>query len=484
MTADVEPRRRRAQHNAILAALSEIAGKLTTLAWMIVAARVLSQADFGAFSLALAIALMISAVAEWGFDPMLIVRGSQDRRGLPRLHSLTLAWETAIGVPVFLVAGLVVWFARPPDDPRGVMLLVLLAVFLDLWSDTARASSAAAQDQAGTAVAMSIQRLTAAVLIIPALALGLGLPGMAAAFLAASVVGWVTHVVALRRLDVRFRLSLVDREGMRTFARGTAMVGLGGLILMVLFRVDALLLAWLQGDEAVGEYAAAYRLFETVLFVTYAVTGAVAPLVAARIADRDAVKRTATTAAALLCAGYVAFSAICVSEAEALLELLYGERYVGAAGALQWLAVAPVAYGISAVAGMVLVSAERSAGMLVGAAVALVVNVGLNLALIPELSGTGAGLATAIAYAVDAAIALWFVRAVAGRLSLTAMLGEALVAGAAMAGVLIALPLPLLAEVPIGLAVYAVTWFALVSWRRPELVSALRAAAPRLLPGA
>ena len=472
-------RRWTAQLNAVFAALSEISGKLTTVAWTIVAARVLSQEEFGAFSLALALALMISSVAEWGFDPVLMVRGSRDRSLLPRLHSQAIAAQTLIAIPLFLVAGAIAWSSRPSDDARAALAFVLLAVFLDLWSDTARSTSAAAQNQAGTAAAVSVQRLTAAVLIIPALLLGYGLAGMAVAFFLSSVVGWFAHVLAVRRIGVRFGLAHVDRAGLRTFARGTFMIGLSSIVLMALFRLDALLLAAISGDRAVGEYAAAYRLFETVLFLAYAVTGAVTPVLAGRFQDRDEVRRLAELAITALAALYVPFSLVCLVEAPGIVELLYGEEYAGSADALRWLAIAPIAYGISAVTGMVLVVAERTRPLFAGALAALVVNLALNLVLIPRYAGTGAAFATVVAYAVEAVVSLAFVASVARRIRLTAALAEAFAAGVPMAAVLLLLPVPMVARIVLGAAVYAAAWLLIVRARRPDMVVVLKRLAPR-----
>jgi O-antigen/teichoic acid export membrane protein len=58
--------------NAALAALADVVGKVSTLAWTVVAARLLTQEQFGAFNLALALALIASAVAEGGYDPVLV----------------------------------------------------------------------------------------------------------------------------------------------------------------------------------------------------------------------------------------------------------------------------------------------------------------------------------------------------------------------------------------------------------------------------
>ena len=473
-------RRLPAQLNAVAAAAAEVVGKFSTLAWTVVAARLLTQEEFGAFTLALSLALMISAIAEWGFDPMIIVRGSREPKLLSRLHSQTIAWQTLIAVPVFLVAGTAAWFSRPTEDAQLALVFVMCAVFLDLWSDTARATSAGAQNQAGTATAVSVQRLSAALLIVPALALGLGLVGMAAAFLLSAVIGWAAHVMALRRIDIGFRLSLVEREGMRSFARGTFMLGVSSVLLMALFRIDALLLAALKDDAAVGEYAASYRLFETVLFLTYALMGAVAPLLSTRLDDRVEARRLTELTIAVLAAVYVPFGVVCLLEAPALLELLYGERYVDGAGALRWLAFAPLVYGISAILGMVLVTAERTRGVLVGAAAAVLLNVALNLALIPSLSGTGAGLATTASYATEAIIGLGFVAAIAGRIRIAAAHAEPIVAAIPAAVLLLALDVGVAVEAPVALVAYAVAWVLLVRARRPEVLDAVR----RLAPGA
>jgi O-antigen/teichoic acid export membrane protein len=471
-------RRLPAQLNAVAAAAAEVVGKFSTLAWTVVAARLLTQEEFGAFTLALSLALMISAIAEWGFDPMIIVRGSREPRLLSRLHSQTIAWQTLIGVPVFVVAGAAAWFSRPTDDAQLALVFVLCAVFLDLWSDTARSTSAAAQNQAGTATAVSVQRLSAAVLIVPALALGLGLVGMAVAFALSAVIGWVAHVMALRQLGIGFRLELVDRAGMRGFARGTFMLGVSSVLLMALFRIDALLLAALKDDAAVGEYAASYRLFETVLFLTYAVMGAVAPLMSTRLADRVETRRLTELSIAVLAAVYVPFGLVCLLEAPAVLELLYGERYVDGAGALRWLAAAPLVYGISAILGMVLVTAEKTRGVLVGAAAAVLLNVGLNLALIPSLAGTGAGLATTASYTAEAAIGLVFVAALAGRVRIAASHAEPVLAAVPAGVLLVALDVALVIEAPLAMLVYGVAWGLLVRARRPDVLEAVRGLAP------
>jgi O-antigen/teichoic acid export membrane protein len=54
--------------NTAWAILAQLLGKIATLAWTVVATRVLPQDDFGAFAFALGLSTLMVAVVEWGFD--------------------------------------------------------------------------------------------------------------------------------------------------------------------------------------------------------------------------------------------------------------------------------------------------------------------------------------------------------------------------------------------------------------------------------
>lgn len=474
LVAELEARGRPPGHNAVLAALADVLGKVSTLAWTVVAARLLTHSQFGGFNLALSVALIASAVAEGGFDPVLVRRASTDPRRLAVYHTQAIAWQVGLAIPVFVLAAGSVWVARSETDLRVAVVLVLGATFLDLWSDTARASAAAARDQAATARALTLQRLAAAVLMIPALVAGLGLTGMAAGFLLSSAIGWVAHVRAIRPLGVAFRLRLVERSGMRSFAQGTFTLAVSSLVLMALLRIDTVILAWLAGDRVVGVYAAAYRLFDTVLFITYAVVGAVAPLMDARAGDRAEVARLAELMLVVLGVLYAPFVAVCLTEGRPMLQSLYGASYTDAVGAVRWLAAAPLCYAAAGVGTAVLIARRRNRPILVAAVAALAVNVALNLVLIPSLAGTGAALATTASYAVQAAIGLVFVAREIPGLRIFSPLAEAAVAATLLGAGLELVAAPVWPAIVLGGLSYLGVWSALVRVRRPAQLAAMR----------
>lgn len=463
---------KRTARNVAIRSAAELGGKLASFAWILVATRVLSQADLGAFSYALALSLLAAALPAWGFDIVLARRASAEPGLLPRLHSEALAWQTLVAIPVFAITAALTMPGRPTRDAALSLLLLLVAAVFDIWSDTARASAASRQRQGGIATALLVQRFGTAVLAIATLAAGGGLLGLSVAFLAGSAVGWLAHLVALHRLDVRFSRKLVGREGMRDMVGRTWAVGISALILMALFRVDAVILEAFKGDEEVAAYSTAYRLLETVLFVTWSVNHAVFPVMSAG-GDIGVALRRAVASVAFV---YAPFAAVCVAEAPAILDLLFGEPYATqSVPMLRWLALAPLAYAIAYFGVSALVARDRGRGMVVAALVATAVNVALNLALIPSLGGTGAAVVTTVSYAVEAAVVLVLLK----RVRVLAALAETAVAATALGAFLALSPLPLLADLAAGGALYLGVWYVLVRRFAPEQLAVLRSLARR-----
>lgn len=467
----------RTARNAAMAAGSQVAGKVATLVWTVLAARSLAQADFGAFFFSLTLGLLLSAVASWGFIPVMSQEASRDRTRLAALYTRAVCWQAVVAVPLFSVAGVVAAALRPPGT-RISLALVLAAVLLDMLSETNRGASAAAQDQAGTAKALVLQRFVTAALMAAALLAGGGLVGLSAAFLASSVIGCVAHFLATRSLGVRFDTAALRREPMSEFLRATPIVGLTALVLMVLFRIDAVLLAVIMGDEAVGAYGAAYRLLETVLFVVFALRSAVFPVINATD-EPGLVRRGMETGLAAIALVYLPFGTICLVEARPLLALLYGDSYAAqSTDVLRWLAFAPLVYGVAYLANAALQARRHFQPMLLGAVVATVANVGLNLLLIPRYGGTAAAFTTTMSYALEGVMVLLALRRIDSTVRLARPLLESALASAAAAVVLLVLPLALLAELPVAALVYLTVWGLLARRWSPDHLAVLTSVLP------
>jgi O-antigen/teichoic acid export membrane protein len=450
--------------------------KVSTLAWTVLVARELTAAEFGTFSYAFALMLLVSALPAWGFNSVLVRRVSVRPELASRVYTETMAWQTSLGVPVLLGAGLIAVFARPSTEAAAALALVLAAGLPELGSHAARASASAQQQQGGVALALVAQRFLTAGLISTVVLSGGGVVGVSAAFLTGTCLGWLAHIVAIHRLDVRADLSQLTWAGMRDLAAEAKLVGLSAVILVALFRLDIILLEALVGVDAVASYAVAYRLLESVLFVAFAVRQAVAPVMSTSV---DRVRVGYERGMAVVSFFYLPFAAVLLSEPRSVIALLFGSSYVAeSAPILRYLALAPLLFSCAFLGLAGLVSTRDTGAMLVGSLVATAANVALNLLLIPSLAGSGAAIATTVSYLVLSASVLLALRRSGVVVNVVRPLLESAVAAVALAGFLVASPLPLLAELLVGSLLYLAVWYVVARRLAPEQVSVVRSFLP------
>lgn len=471
-----------AARTAAVVALAEIVGKVATLVATVVAARALAPATFGAFAYALALGVLLQALPTLGFDTVLIRQAARDPERLPLRLAENLVWRVTLGLPVFAAGYALASGSRPDGTARLVLALVLAATLLDLHDQAWRAGAAAQRRQAAVFVALVAQRLAAGGLAVGVLLAGGGVVGLAVAHLAASVAGTLLLLVVARRIGLRADLRGVRWSGLVAAGRGSVVVGIYAVVSSMLFRVDTLVLEALRGDVEVAVYAAAARIVETVLFVSWAVSRATFPAMAAD-PEPGRVGRLVTGGVAAVALVYGPVAVVALIAAPDVLGLLFGAQYAAtAAPALRALALAPIGYGLGFLAarGLVALGAERAA--LAATAAAVVLDVALAFLLAPSLGAVGTALATSAAYALQAVVVVALLRRRTGPLRLLRATAEPVLATVTMALVLVALRAawtpPLLVQLAIAGTCAAGVWYAAVRRWSPDKVALIASMVP------
>jgi len=223
---------------------------------------------------------------------------------------------------------------------------------------------------------------------------------------------------------------------------------------ILLARMDTLILAVIATQAAVGRYGAAYRLFESTFFITYALAGSFSAMYTYLKLQGDpplrfVFQRSLKLALMLLMPLSIAFLVL----ASPICRLIYGASFA-AAPPLRILGPGVVLMGIVTLCISLLVSRENPRRMVPLTAAMAGLNVGLNLVLIPLYGDVGAAaamLATVVIYAV------WVMhragRAVGG-INLPTMLAGGIAGGLAMAAVSWPLHDSLLAALAAGVTAY------------------------------
>ena len=471
------PGSRRIAFNAALQAAAEVIGKVATLALTVVAARALSQEDFGAFVYALAFAPLVAVLWSWGLGTLVIREGSAQPEELPRLYAEFIMLRLILAVPSIVIFGTVGALLRPDTESAVVLIVVLVAWAINSFREANVAAGVARQEMKGVTKAQVADRLATAALGIGVLLLGMGVVALAIAFLVGSLVGYLVARGAVRDLGIYLDLRKVDRSNLFPMLKRSFYIGIDTMVSQFLFRVDALILSAMKGDAVLAAYSVAYRLLETVLFISWAIARALFPAMSA--GGREKVKRGLEEGVAALAVVYIPFGVILLLEADRIIPLLFGEDYGAAsAEAAQWLAAAPLLFGISYLAGFGLQSLARSRDVFVASLSAAVFNIGLNLVLIPRYGGTGAAIATTSAYALESVVSLWMLAPDVGWPRLGRRLIAPTVASAVMAAVMAAIPGHVVLSIAAGGVVYLLCWYPLARRTSPEQIAVVSSLVP------
>lgn len=225
----------------------------------------------------------------------------------------------------------------------------------------------------------------------------------------------------------------------------------------VVYSFDVVLIGLLLSEAMVGRYVAAARLLMLALtFGRVYYLALLPPLTRSMRGGADeAVSVVSSTARfALLAAMPITTAGIVL--ATPVLRTLFGPPYVEATLALQLLMPSAVLVIVSGAFRHALQASDRSRLDAGHVAVGAVLNVALNLLLVPSLHLAGAALATTIAEGVLLTLNWRAVTRLIGPPALTRPLLVALAGAVIMGGVLVALrDAPLFVSLPIGCVSYA-----------------------------
>lgn len=374
--------------------ISDLAGKGAFLLITMGAARRLPAEAFGVFALGSTLGWMAGVLTDAGLQMHIartVARAAPGRAG--PIFERWLPWRLAAAAVAFAVitAAAALW----TSDWRTAMALSLLVAS---WLCSAvtefvhhffRGLSRSDIESTITLVSrLALLGLAAGVLVLaPALLT------LAAAMVAVTATTTVIAVLVARRLVTR------DNHGPVTagtaapggprrvdeLLRQAAPVGIGIVLSALYFRLDVVLVEHWQGAAAVGTYNAAFRLIEGLRLMPAAALAVALP----------ALCRATSAGPMLRLAGQLGLASVPIvalswAAAAWLLPLLFGDRFVDAVPAFRVLLLAYPLMTLNYVLTTQLIAWDRHGTFAVLCAIALGVNVALNVRLIPSASIVGA----------------------------------------------------------------------------------------------
>jgi O-antigen/teichoic acid export membrane protein len=349
----------------------------------VVIVRALGATRYGEWATILATIELVAAVGNLGLEQVAVRFATQDPEHEGTWVGAATSLRLLITVPVIAVF-LAAIALIASDSEMLVAGLVLSILFLTSALSTLRiVFQLHVRNHMAVAFTTANSVLWAGSVIAIA-ALGGGLVPFALAFaITAILIQGTLAVVALRTIAVHWR-------GARAFwpklARIGISVGVASALTFAYGRVDQILVYELAPNGAdVGLYAAMYKILDNAGFVPIAVMTTLFPIMAGLFpAEPGRLHRIVQSAIDYLTMISLGALALTVVAAEPIVALLYGADYVPGASILPILFGAFVPICIGNVAGNMVIATDLQRRYIWYAMLGLLVNVALNLLLIPS----------------------------------------------------------------------------------------------------
>ena len=431
--------------NTTFAFAVKIAGALFTAGLTLFLVRVLGPEDYGVLTLAVGIASLAVMLADFGLSAAAARfvaehRGNAARIGRVLVDSLKLK-IIASGVIATITFALAGPIAAGYDTPELAwpLRIVSVAVFAQslmlLFTAAFEALWRVALSLRVVIAESAVETGTSVILVLA----GGGATGAAIGRAAGYIVAIVVAVPLLLRVIGRHPWR-GEPGGWRQIAGYAAALAVIDGVLTVFARVDTLLIGAYIGAAAVGRFEAPLALMSFLQNGGAAIAGGVAPRIARSEAGEPNVPAFMLGLRVVIVSQGLVLAPI-VIWATPLVDLAFGPGYEESAEVLRALAPFAMLAGVAPLLGRGVNYLGEARRRVPAAIAAVVLNVGIDIVLIPKIGIVGAAIGTDVAYAVYVAVHLWICRDLIGMpigpsiVSLT----RTLLAATAMAAVMFAL---------------------------------------------
>jgi PST family polysaccharide transporter len=363
-------------------------------------ARRLGPSQFGILNFASALMAIFLSAAALGMDTPVILRLTRTERP-GSVIGAALFIRAISSTAAFAIAITVAWLLKRGDPlALGTTLIVSASILvsipsaLDYWFKARTIAGAPALARlSGTLVSVGAK--------IACLLLGLGLLALAWTVVLEAMIASLGLMLAYRWEspgNAREGLSL-DRRLVQGLLVQSLPYLYSGVAVILYMKIDIVMLSYFSSNAETGIYSLAQKLSEVLYVVPVVLIESAFPSLAKRslIAGRDN-SRDAQTLFDLATGGALLVTLVSVLIAAPVIDTLFGDRYGASVHIFQLHAWSCIAIAMNSARNrwLAVVGLQRYAPTVTS--IGVVVNVAMNLLLIPAFGGMGAAVSTVASY--------------------------------------------------------------------------------------
>lgn len=363
----------------------------------------LSVYDFGIFSLAQTIAALMIGIVAFGFDNVLIKEFSASEK-VNEVFSTSFIFRILLSTIVVLMFSIYMFFSDYADLYKTVFIISSFSVFFQVQTIYYSYYQATSNSQVITKTSI-VALIISSIIKIAIIYFNLGVVYYTLSFCLDYFFSFLLIFIISRRHGLKLHFHFFRKEVLISLLKQSFPILISTLIVMIYTRIDQFMIAKMIGIEEVAKFNVAVRISDAYMFIPLAISASFFPMVAndntaSNIKKYFHVTHLFTFASALLVMMLTPF----------IVNVFFGARYHESISVIYIIVIANVISSLGSVSTNILIIRGISYLRIYRAIYGLVINVVLNIILIPKYGMIGAAYASLFSQVIAAWVSNYFSR--------------------------------------------------------------------------
>ena len=359
-------------------------------------ARYLGAENFGILSLALAITGLFGVFMDLGLSSWMIREISKDKSLTNKYYSNIAVLKIIFSILTFFLIALVVSIIGYPQTVTNTIYLITLSMIFTSFYGIFNSVFTAYEKMLYPSISIILNSILIFLGILITMHYQLDIVFFATWYIIASLVVLVYSIIIY---SYKFRLPKfgIDTGFWKSTIKEAWPFGVTTMLISIYYWIDSLMLSIMVGNEAVGWYNAAYRLIFVLLFIPIVFNTVIFPVMSQFYStSSDYLKISFEKYFKYITIIAIPIGVGTTLLANKIISLVFGLAYANSVIALQILVWSAVFIFMSGAFARLLEVSNKQLVLTKISAILVIVNIFLNILLIPIFSYVGASIVTVI----------------------------------------------------------------------------------------
>jgi len=382
--------------NIGILSFSQVFSSIMGFVFLIYTARYLGETNFGKYNFALSFPALFLIIIDPGISQYIIREFSRDKKLVETYISNIYIIEILLSAIMIIITLLLVNLLNYQTDTVYLVFLFSVYTILNSFTQIFISTFQALEKIKYVAFVNIIQKiiLMSSTLII--FSYNYSIIELAYVYILVGIIGFFTAYGLLKKVS-RPKTN-INIKLCKFIVKKSIPFGFNIFFGILLFRIDTVILSALKNDTAVGIYSAAYNpLMSLTIMMTTVIVSIIYPIMSKYyIYSKENLEKALTFSAKYIALIGFPISAGCIIVAPQIIKLLYENQYTSSVLVFQILSLFIPIKLLSGVQAIFLTSINKQNLRTVGVGLSVLLNIVLDILLIPHISYVGAGIATVI----------------------------------------------------------------------------------------